>query len=104
MIWERIPKVTYVALDLFKFGVYDAVSHFNIDQKATFLMFEKLGVAPGNFCVRGFGTLNKKRLYNSAMKNRERTKKRRKILRAQSKHKSDKTQKKEGVLYEPGAF
>ena len=33
MVWERIPKTDYVGLNLFCFGVYNAVNHFNIGWK-----------------------------------------------------------------------
>ena len=38
MIWNRIPKDTFVKLDQFEIGLYDAVDHFNIDNHATTTM------------------------------------------------------------------
>ena len=104
MIWERIPKVTYVSLNLFRLGVHDAVAHFNIGWKASVLVYEKLGIIPGRYCSWGTSTLNRRRLYNASYKDKPEVKKRRKIIRAKGKSKGDKINKKEGVLYEAGAF
>ena len=51
-VWKRIPKVTYVSLQTFKFGVFDAVDHFNICAKAAVLVFEKLGMIPGRYMTK----------------------------------------------------
>jgi hypothetical protein len=104
MIWERVPKTTYVSLTQFRFGVFDAVATFNIGRKASVLIFEKLSMIPGRYCTKGCANINRKRLFNSSYKNKESSKKRRKVIRGQSKSKSDKTEQKEGSLYEPGAF
>ena len=40
MIWGRIPKDTFVSLPCLQFGVYDAVSNFNIGMKASVLTYE----------------------------------------------------------------
>ena len=84
--------------------MYDAVAHFNIGWKASVCVYEKLNIIPGCYCTRGFDTLNRKRLYNASYKSNEKTKKRRKIIRAKAKSKKDKTEQKEDVLYEAGAF
>ena len=104
MVWQRIPKVTYVGLDLLHFCVFDAVAHFNIGWKATVLIFEKLSVIPGRYCTKGFDSFSKKRLFNASYKSSEKAKKRKKILRGLSKSKGDKIGQKEGVVYEAGAF
>ena len=59
-IWERIPKSKYVSLKQFEFGVYDDVANFNIGRKASILIFEKLGMIPGKYTLKGCFTLNKK--------------------------------------------
>jgi len=104
MIWERIPKVTYVALNLFRLGVYDAVAHFNIGWKASILVFEKLSIVPGRYCTKNVDSLNRKRLFNASYKDSEKAKKRRKIIRSKAKAKGDKIEQTEGVLYEAGGF
>ena len=37
MIWNRVPKGTYVGFRQFGIGVRDAVSHFNVGNVATTL-------------------------------------------------------------------
>ena len=47
LIWERLPKSTYVALPSMKLGTYDAIAHFNIGKKCSCLIYEKLAIIPG---------------------------------------------------------
>ena len=42
MIWDRVPKSRYVSFSQLELGVYDAVANFNIERKASMLIFEKL--------------------------------------------------------------
>ena len=104
MIWERIPKSTYVSLTQLQLGVYDAVANFNIGRKASVLIYEKLGMIPGTYTLKGCSNLNKKRLFNAKYKANEHNKKRRKKLRAKKMGKMDKDLETEGVLYEAGGF
>jgi len=83
---------------------FDAVANFNIGRKASVLVFEKLSMIPGRYCTKGCSDINRKRLFTASYKSQEIAKKRRKIIRVQSKSKSDKIEEKEGSLYEPGAF
>ena len=53
MIWSPIPKYTYVSFSQFQLGVYDAVANFNIGRKAIILIFEKLNIIPGKYCLQG---------------------------------------------------
>ena len=52
-IWRRVPKHTYVGLRQFELGVYDAVSHVNVGNKATLLTYEKLGMKSGVNTING---------------------------------------------------
>ena len=60
MIWERIPKSTFVSLKQLKLGVYDAVSNFNMGRKASILLFEKLNMIPGVYTIKGCAMLMQK--------------------------------------------
>ena len=104
VVWKRVPKSTFVTLPTFKLGVLDAVAHFNIGTKASVLIYEKLGMIPGKYMTKGCDIRNRKRLFNASNKEQESTKKRRKLLRGQSKNKSDQNKEKEGSLYKAGAF
>ena len=58
MIWERLPKSTYITLTQFKFVVYDAVANLNIGRKASVLIYEKLDMIPGRYMTKGCDTQN----------------------------------------------
>jgi len=104
LIWERLPKTTYVSLTTSKFGTYDAVAHFNIGRKSSVLIFENLGMIPGRYMTKGCSTINRKRLYFTNKKSDEVVRKRRKIIRAQKKRKMDSQEQTEGTVYGPGEF
>ena len=72
MIWNRVPKGTYVGLQQLEIGVYDAVSHFNIGNKAVILVCEKLVMVAGN---------NRFRIENSRPKTIEDKKNRRRNIK-----------------------
>ena len=103
-IWERLPKTKYVSFLQLQFGVYDAVANFNIGRKASVLIYEKLGLIPGYYTLKGCSTQNKKRLFHSGYKNKLLSKKRRKVIRGTTKRKEDVDVDNEGTLYEPGGF
>lgn len=52
IIWDRIPKDTFVSLTSLQLGVYDAVSDFNIGIKAS-VTYEKIDFDPGCYFLRG---------------------------------------------------
>ena len=103
-IWERLPKSKYSSFQQLEFGVYDAAAHFNIGQKASILVYEKLNMVPGKYTLKGCATRNKKRLFHAAYKNKDVSKKRRKVIRGKKKKKEDKDEDREGILYDAGAF
>ena len=82
------------------FGVYDAVAvaNFNIGRKASVLIYEKLGLIPGYYTLKGCSTQNKKRLFHSGYKNKLLSKKRRKVIRGATKKKEDVDVDNEGTL------
>ena len=104
MIWDRLPKIRFVSLQLLKLGVYDAVANFNVGRKASVLIYEKLGIIPGTYTLQGCRKINRKRLFTSKYANLETTKSRRKIRRGTTKARNDQNQQKSGKSYEAGAF
>lgn len=48
-----------------EFGVYDAVPNFNIGHKAIVLIYEKLGMIPGRYMLKGCEVKNRRRLFHS---------------------------------------
>ena len=104
LIWERVPKATYVSLKHMQFGTYDAIAHFNIGRKSSCLIMEKLGMVPGRYMTKLCQNINQKRLYFSKQKSTEKARKRRKIIRGLKKANMDAIEETEGVVYEAGAF
>lgn len=104
MIWERVPKTTYVGFDTLEFGVYDAISNFNIGRKASLDILEELKINPGPYTVKGCIDANKKRLSRASYQMSETTKQRRKVIRGQKKRTDDKNESTEGINYQAGAF
>ena len=97
MIWERVPKITYVSKEKLDLAVYDAAVNFNDGRDGTIKIkiFRKLNVNPGHYTSRCF-VLNKRRIYAARYKWKDTTKKRRKIIRAQKKLKGHGQKKVEG--------
>lgn len=104
LIWERVPKATYVSLNHLRLGTYDAIGNFNIGRKSSCLMMERLGMIPGRYTTKQCKNINKKRLYHSQYKSTEKARKRRKIIRGLKKSAMDKFEQTEGQVYEAGAF
>ena len=103
-IWNRIPQGTYVGLRQLEIGVYYAIAHFNTGSKAAVLVFEKLGMSPGQHMLNGCLSKNKSRTINARLQSTISKKMRLRYNRAEKKHKSDKTKSKEGKVYGAGAF
>ena len=104
LIWERLPKSTYVSLTLMKLGTYDAIAHFNIGRKSSCLIFETLGMIPGRYTTKHCANMNRKRLYFANYKSTDKACKRRKVIRGKRKSVMDHLEDKEGTVYEAGAF
>ena len=56
-VWDRLPKSKFCTLPQLQFGIYDAVSNFNIGRKASVLTFEKMGMVPGHYMLKGCSML-----------------------------------------------
>ena len=104
MVWERIPKEVFVGADLLEFGLFDAISHFNIGARAVLLLLKALKISPGKYTEEGCRHLDMDRMRGAEYKHSKERKKRRKVLRGQGKKKEDKNQQAEGVTYTAGAF
>ena len=103
-VWNRIPKDTHVGLRQLEIGVYDATTHFNIGSKDAVLVYEKLGMRPGQHTLKGCLSKNESRTINARRQSTISKKMRRRYNRAAKKHKSDKTKSKEVKVYGAGAF
>ena len=104
MIWRRVPKTVFVGSDVFKVGVYDAVAHFNIGDKATTKVLEAMGLNPGSLNEAGVIQADWLRVHKADYKAETKNKTRRKVLRGQRKKTGDKNKEKEGETYAAGSF
>ena len=99
-VW--IPKQTFVKLFTFEIGVNDAVSHFNIGNMATLLIYDKLGLERGYWTEKGSYDNNIDQIKNSNRKSTESNRARRRQLRGIRKCKNVQDKTKEGKLYGAG--
>lgn len=104
MVWERIPKEVFVRADLLEFGLFDAVSHFNIGAWTVLLHLKALKISPGKYTEEGCRLLDLDRIREAEYKESDERKKGRKVLMRQRKKKDDKNQHAEGLTYTAGAF
>ena len=93
MIWERVPKITYVGKDILDFAVYDAAANFNDGRLGTIDLFKQLNTHPGYYTTISCYMVNKRRVNSAKYKSTESTKKGRKLIRAQKKTKNHKQKK-----------
>ena len=54
IVWERIPKIHYVALGKLEFGMYDAIANFNYGKRACIDIFEGLKLSPRTYMKKMF--------------------------------------------------
>ena len=104
MIWDRVPKEVFVGAEILELGVYDAVSHFNIGSQAALDILANTGIEPGAFCIEEMRNNDKLRVNKAVYKERDTSKRKRKLLRARRKQKGDQAKQNEGEVYAPGSF
>ena len=104
LICKRIPKAEYVSLDCLKFGLYDAVGHFNIGMKSSVLVYEKLNMVPGTYLLKGCRTLNVKRVRRSLYRGKKVNQIKRQSKRAKNLKAGDEINDNETPSYIPGGF
>lgn len=65
VIWARLPKTGFVGIKTLHFGVYEAISTFNIGQVTKCKVLQELGVNIGKNTVTAMRSLDTERLRNS---------------------------------------
>ena len=80
MIWNRVPKGTHIGLDVLSVGVYDAIAHFIIGEKAALDIMEPLKIYPGYSMTKCCRSVNIRCKRSSIYRMLEPQKKRRKVL------------------------
>ena len=104
MVWERVPEEVFVGGEMLEFGLFDAISHFNIGARTVTQLLEALKITPGKYTEEGCRRLDTDRVHGAEYKERDERKKRRKVLREQSKKKEEENQQAEGVTYAARGF
>lgn len=99
VIWQRIPKEVFVSLKTVILGAYDAVIQFNSGYEGCLEVLRRMDIKNfGFYTCNGYRVLDKTRITDSERHATPVAKKRRKILRAIRKNKTNST------VYKAGAF
>lgn len=62
MIWARLPKRTFVMMTTLELGVYDAIAVFNKGNIVRCEVLAKLGIVPGENCVKALQDIDNLRI------------------------------------------
>ncbi|KAG8292029.1 hypothetical protein J6590_108603 [Homalodisca vitripennis] len=98
VIWNRLPKTTFVGIQTLKLGVCDAVLSFNEGAMAKVNVLERLCIQPGRFMVEGLQQIDSNRVKKADKEVQEENKKKR------IKRRIGKKSKNEEDDYCPGGF
>ncbi|GFV21103.1 uncharacterized protein TNCV_4267361 [Trichonephila clavipes] len=93
VVWSRVPKATFVQIEILSLGVYDAVCSFNDGIVSKLKMLQKMGVEPGEFSVSAMKLLDRERLMKAIYAFSGRTKKIRKDKRRKRNKEEDNIKK-----------
>ena len=47
MIWDRVPKTSYVVLSHLQLGIFDEADKFNVSRRASILIYECMNIMIG---------------------------------------------------------
>lgn len=84
--------------------MYDAISYFNMGARTILKLLEELNIPCGKYTQQGCNVLDNDRIDVAEYKEKDLSKKRRKVLRGLKKKKENKKQKVEGKTYAAGTF
>ena len=104
MIWEHIPKTSYVSLSQLQLGVFDVISNFNNGPRVSILIYEFMNIILSKYTLLRCNRINKARLLASEYDSSEPIKNQQKIRWRKPKQKDDKNEQKEGETSKAGAF
>ena len=105
IIWKKCPKGIFVNRTVLEISVSSAIIDFNDGKIGLCKVTENLGLLPGHCMLQQCHSLDIKRIRNSEIKTSEKSKKRRKRLRAIRKGYIDKEKEEEGKdSYNSGSF
>ena len=104
LIWQRATKQTHSSLPTLELATNLAVGVFNDGAGTIKSVVEHLGIKAGIHTKKACKKQDHDRLRDSARKNLEKTKKRRKKIRQRKKGYNETLTEMEGTVYEAGAF
>ncbi|GBN50773.1 hypothetical protein AVEN_36179-1 [Araneus ventricosus] len=74
VIWTRVPKKTFVHIEVLSLGTYDATSTFNIGNVTKLQILKKLNIEPGDYTIQAMKQLDNERLIKVKYANLQKTK------------------------------
>lgn len=104
VLWQMIPKQTFVEFKTFQLGAYIALLQFNQGAKGILSVIENLGLTPDHRVVQQFNLIDKRRIHDSKRHSLPEAKLLRKKLRAIRKKKWTNDELQEGPTYKAGEF
>ncbi|GFS68309.1 uncharacterized protein TNCV_5029031 [Trichonephila clavipes] len=63
VIWSRVPKKTFVQLEVLSLGTYDAVSSFNMGNVSKLEILRKMCIEPGDYTVQAWSASTNRGCY-----------------------------------------
>ncbi|GFW99287.1 uncharacterized protein TNCV_3981121 [Trichonephila clavipes] len=85
VIWSRVPKKTFVQLEVWSLGTYYAISSFYMGNVSKLEILRKMCIEPGDYTVRAMECLDKQRLLRAKYSCLQKTKEVRKEKRLKRK-------------------
>ena len=104
LIWQRCPKAMICGRKTVEIAAASAVIHFNDGPAAMNSVLSRLGISKCFYCTIGYEKKERKRKRSIEVKNTDKSKQRRKQLRALKKGWQDKEMEEEGETYAAGKF
>ncbi|GFX73301.1 uncharacterized protein TNCV_4206511 [Trichonephila clavipes] len=86
VIWSRVPKKTFVQLEVLSLGTYDAVSSFNMGNVSKLEILRKMCIEPGDYTVQAMECLDKLRLLRAKYSCLQKTKSQKRVLEVELHH------------------
>ena len=104
-VWRKCPKDVYVSRRIVELGSCSAVIEFNDGKSGKLQVLRTLGMVTGIFTCNGCRRMDHRRISSSVRKSTDKSKKRRKQLRAIRKGYADKEREQEGCeAYASGKY
>lgn len=104
VLWQMVPKSTFVELKTLQLGAYLAVLQFNKGMSSVITVLESMGITTGQYMLKGLCQIDKERIHDSRRHSLPESKVVRKKLSAKRKKKYVKNEEKEGICYDAGGF